>query len=52
MKNTNTSIKDIQEDLESLDTEYREALAKALMDLKYIKDTEHKNTDRSRYYPT
>ena len=36
MKNTNISIKDIQEDLESLDTEYREALAKALMDLKYI----------------
>lgn len=36
MKNTNTSIKDIQEDLESPDTEYREALAKALMDLKYI----------------
>ena len=36
MKNTNISIKNIQEDLENLDTEYREALAKALMDLKYI----------------
>ena len=36
MKNTNVTIKDIQIDLEELDTEYREALAKALMDLKYI----------------
>ena len=36
MKNTNISIKNIQEDLENLDTEYREALAKAIMDLKYI----------------
>lgn len=36
MKNTNVTIKDIQEDLEELDTEYIETLAKALMDLKYI----------------
>lgn len=36
MKSTNVTIKDIQIDLEELDTEYREALAKALMDLKYI----------------
>lgn len=32
MKNTNVTIRDIQIDLEELDTEYREAL----MDLKYI----------------
>lgn len=36
MKNTNVTIKDIQTDLGELDTEYREALAEALMELKYI----------------
>lgn len=37
MKNTNVTINNIREDLDNLDTEYREALAKALMELKYIK---------------
>lgn len=37
MKTTNITINDIREDLETLDTEYRETLAGALMELKYIK---------------
>lgn len=33
------TIEEIEEDLCDLDTEYREALAKGLVDMKYLSDT-------------
>ena len=39
MEKIQVTIEDIDESLYSLDTEYREALAKALMELKYISDS-------------
>lgn len=39
MSKFNVTIEDIEESLCDLDTEYRESLAKALMDLKYLSDS-------------
>ena len=37
--NRSVTINDIELDLSELDTEYREALARCLVDLKYLSDT-------------
>lgn len=39
MSKIKITINDIEESLYSLDTEYREALARALMDLNYVSDS-------------
>lgn len=60
MSKIKVTVSDIEEDLYSLDTEYREALAHALMNLKYVSDsplnlsmgTEKQQQELQRVYET